>query len=298
MDAAKLTEAIAYGASRRGSGIVTRGGRVVGQWGDQRERYDLKSTTKSFGSIMLGLAIKDKLTTLDTKLASRIQAELSSRESPEHAANWVPLLTVRQVATHTGGFGKVGGTDPMLFEPGTGWYYSDAGPNWLADFLTVAYMRDLRTVMRNRILKPLGIAAERVVWRTNRYRSATLRGIARREFGSGITTDVDVMARIGLMLLRDGRWNGKWLLQTSYPDLAGASDPTIGTLPWLEPDPELLREAQRRLRAPVLEQCDRPQAHGATHRLLVGRTGHQLHHGDPQPGHRRGARRADLATAG
>ena len=167
------------------------------------------------------------------------EAELSSQEPPERAANWVPQLTVRQVATHSGGFGKVGGTEPMLFEPGTGWYYSDAGPNWLADFLTVSYMRDLRTVMRNRILTPLGIAADRVVWRSNRYRSATLRGIARREFGSGITTDVDVMARIGLMLLRDGRWNGKWLLQTSYPDLAGATDPTIArSFPGWSPNPD------------------------------------------------------------
>ena len=238
MDADKLAEAIAYGRDRGGSGLVVRGGRVVGQWGNQRQQYDLKSTTKSFGSVLLGLAIKDKHATLETKLASKLRAELSSQEPPERAATWVPRLTVRQVATHSGGFGKVGGLDPMLFAPGTGWYYSDAGPNWLADFLTVSYMRDLRTVLRNRILAPLGIAADRVVWRSHRYRPATLRGVARREFGSGISTDVDVMARIGLLLLRDGRWNGRWLLQTSYADQAGAQDPTIGKLPWLDQNPD------------------------------------------------------------
>ena len=42
-----------------GSGIIMRGGMRVFAWGDLKKRYDLKSTTKSFGATALGIAIKD-----------------------------------------------------------------------------------------------------------------------------------------------------------------------------------------------------------------------------------------------
>jgi CubicO group peptidase (beta-lactamase class C family) len=238
MDRKKLELAIAYGRERGGSGLVIRGGRVIGQWGNQATKYALKSTTKSFGSVLLGVALRDQRLTLDTPIASRLAAELATQEPLAEASVWVPQLKVRHLATHTGGFAKVGGIEPMLFAPGTGWFYSDSGPNWLADFLTVTYMKDLAKVLNNRVLRPMGLAADRVVWRENQYRAKTLRGIVRREFGSGISTDVDVMARLGLMLLRDGRWGATRILPPTYADLAGAQAQGIAELPWLELNPD------------------------------------------------------------
>ena len=54
MDEAKLAQARDYALTGGGSGYITRHGRLVLAWGDPRQRYDLKSTTKSFGSIALG----------------------------------------------------------------------------------------------------------------------------------------------------------------------------------------------------------------------------------------------------
>ena len=204
MDPTRTADAIRYGASRGGSGILVRGGRRVGSWGDHAAKYDLKSTTKSFGSILLGLAIRDGLVTIDTKVRP-ILPELGVSPPGNAATSWLPLITVRHLATHTAGFAKKGGFEPLQFEPGTAWFYSDGGPNWLADLLTVRYGGDLRTVFRARVLTPMGIGPDQLVWRRNHYRPPTLRGIERREFGSGIWTSVDVMARLGLMLLRDGR---------------------------------------------------------------------------------------------
>ena len=246
MDPAKLAKAIAYGEDRGGSGLVVRRGRVVGQWGDQTVKYQLKSTTKSIGSILLGVAIKDQRVTLETKLVPTLEAELATQEPLAKAVKWVPNLRVRHLLTHTAGFDKVGGFSPMLFAPGTGWFYSDSGANWLADLLTVKYMRDLSLVLGHRVLRPMGIAASRVVWRENFYRPKTLRGIVRREFGSGISTDVDVMARLGLMLLRNGRWKTTRIVQGNYPDLAGSQAPGIAGLPWMEDNPD---------------NCDPPNAH-------------------------------------
>ena len=239
MDAAALSTALAYGRERGGSGLVARGGRLIGRWGSQTTKYDLKSTTKSFGSILLGVALRDRRVALDTKVAPALEAELAAQEPLSDAATWLPELTVRHLATHTGGFAKVGGFSPLLFAPGTGWFYSDSGPNWLADLLTVTFMKDLALVLNNRVLRPMGIPQARVVWRNNRYRPTSLRGYPRREFGSGISTDVDVMARLGLMLLRDGRWGATRILPPTYADLAGAQAPGIAELPCADPNPEM-----------------------------------------------------------
>ena len=246
LNAVRLEEALAYGRARGGSGLVVRGGRAVGKWGDQTYPYVLRSTTKSLGSIMLGLAIRDGKVRLDTKLASKLAPELGVIGPLPAAADWVKQVTAWHAASHSGGFEKIGGTPPMRAPPGTEWFYSDGGPNWLADFLTVAYMRDLRSVLREKVLGPMLIPTDRVVWRANLYRDKRLRGVPRREFGSGISTSVDVMARIGLMLLRDGRWQSARILPTGYARLAASAQAGLASLPCRDPDPKKCPGANRR----------------------------------------------------
>ena len=54
-----------------GAGIVMRGDKTVYRWGDPKKLYDLKSTTKSFGSIALGLAVKDGLVDLNAPVVEQ-----------------------------------------------------------------------------------------------------------------------------------------------------------------------------------------------------------------------------------
>jgi CubicO group peptidase (beta-lactamase class C family) len=238
MDPTRTATALKYGSDRGGSGILVRAGQRVGTWGSQTTNHVQRSSTKSFGSVLLGLALKDVKLGLDTAVQP-ILPELGVPQSTAKATAWLSKIIVRHLATHTSGFDKPGGIEPVLYQPGTGWFYSDGAANWFADLLTVSYMLDRGTLMRSRVLKPMGIAYDKLVWRTNANRPHTLRGVERREFGSGISTRVDVMARFGLMLLRDGRWKTAQILPAAtYPDLAGRPADGLSGLPCLDPDPK------------------------------------------------------------
>jgi CubicO group peptidase (beta-lactamase class C family) len=65
LDEAKLRAAREYALTGEGSGYITRQGYLVMKWGDSQQRYDLKSTTKSFGATALGVAILDGKIQLD-----------------------------------------------------------------------------------------------------------------------------------------------------------------------------------------------------------------------------------------
>ncbi len=230
MDEAKLGQAREYALTGDGSGYITRHGRLVMAWGDPRTRYDLKSTTKSFGSIALGLAIKDGKLRLEDK-AKRHHPSLGVPPEENAQTGWLDEITILHLAAQTAGFEKPGGYTKLLFRPGTQWDYSDSGPNWLAECITLAYGRDLDEWMFERVFTPLGIQRSDLTWRKNSYRPATIEGVARREFGAGIHANVDAMARIGYLMLREGQWNGQEILTREYAKLAPRTPPGHEKLP-------------------------------------------------------------------
>src|SRR4051812_14872623 len=179
LDAAKLEEARAYALTGGGSGMIIRGGKLVYSWGDLKLRYDLKSSTKSFGAAALGVAIKDGKVGLED-LARQHHPTLGTPPDSNLSTGWLDKVTIRHLASQTAGFEKPGGYTPQLFEPGTQWDYSDSGPNWLAECITLAYRRDLDELMFERIFTPLGITRGDLVWRKNSYRPPLLEGIQRR----------------------------------------------------------------------------------------------------------------------
>ena len=156
LDAAKLEAARDYALTAGGSGYITRHGKLVLSWGDARQRYDLKSSTKSFGSIALGLAVKDGKVRL-SDVAQKLHPALGTPPEENTTTGWLEEVTLLHLATQTAGFEKPGGFTRQLFRAGTMWDYSDSGPNWLAECLTLASRRDLDDLMFERIFTPLGI---------------------------------------------------------------------------------------------------------------------------------------------
>jgi CubicO group peptidase (beta-lactamase class C family) len=215
LDEAQLARARDHALTGGGSGFIARGGRRVFTWGDLATRYDVKSTTKSIGGTVLGLAIADARVRFD----DRAQAHLAAFGLPPDsntATGWLGDITLGHLATQTAGFAKPGGYVALTFAPGSRWSYSDGGANWLADVLTTVYGQDLQEVLFSRVLSRMNITAADLTWRANAAREDTLNGVKRRELASGISLDVDAMARIGYLYLRRGMWNGERLLPESF----------------------------------------------------------------------------------
>lgn len=224
MTAAKLDQARDYSLIGGGAGFVTRRGRVVYTWGDTSRLFTVKSASKSIGGIALGLALDDGR----VQLTDSAQLHLPTFGVPptsNTSTGWLDRITILQLATHTAGFEKNGGFTALQFEPGTTWFYSDGGANWLADVLTQVYGEDLDSVLFSRVFSPIGITRDMLVWRENSYRPAKLNGVTRREISSGIQANVDALARIGYLYLRDGLWDGERVLSESSVELVHTPRP-------------------------------------------------------------------------
>jgi CubicO group peptidase (beta-lactamase class C family) len=219
-----------------GSGTITRHGRVVVRWGDQAQVYDLKSSTKAIGVTAVGLALMDGKFTSLHEPAVRYHPQLGGLPEANQGKGWVDKITLFHLATQTAGFDKNGGYTELLFEPGTKWSYSDGGPNWLAECVTLVYRRDLQDLMFERVFSPIGIGRADLKWRANSYRPKELNGLMRREFGAGISANVEAMARIGYLYLRHGRWRDTQILPSWFVDDVRVVPYGIKGLPVLRPE--------------------------------------------------------------
>ncbi len=243
MAEARLNEARDYALTGGGSGMITRHGKVVMTWGDQAKLYDVKSSSKAIGVTLLGVALLDGKVKLDD-LATKhhptfgVPPEGAAKSNapalapnPQEQKAWLDKITLRQLAAQTAGFDKPGGYTGLRFEPGTEWFYSDSGPNWLAECITLAYKRDLNDVMFERVFAPIGIKPSDIKWRANAYRPHTIDGVGRREFGSGFNSNVNAMARLGYLYLREGKWKAQTLLPADFIRAARAPAKEVAALP-------------------------------------------------------------------
>lgn len=229
VDAQRLALARDYALTAGGSGLIVFQGRSILSWGDQSQLYDLKSSSKAIGVTLLGVALKDGKVQLDDRAK---QHHPSFGVPPESNAQtgWLDRITLRMLANQTAGFDKPGGYQRLLFAPGTQWHYSDGGPNWLAECLTVVYQRDLNDLMFERVFTPIGIKPADIHWRKHAYRPDLIDGIKRREFGSGFSANVRAMARIGYLYLREGWWAGEQILPPSFIQTVRRPDPALARL--------------------------------------------------------------------
>jgi CubicO group peptidase (beta-lactamase class C family) len=249
MDEAKLNEARAYAEARFGAGIITRNGYQVASWGQITDRYPIFSVTKGIGAVLLGVA--NAKPEFNVQLTDKAQTLYPAFGTPPitNTPDEIAAITIEQLATHSAGFEKSRFNPRIETVPGTSFQYSDGGANWLADVLTFKMNEDMRSVLDREVLQPLGIQLRTAAGQTGDFewrdinpdvtvnpRGTHIGAIPRREFNSGISANVDAMARIGLLLERDGAWNGVQILSPSYIARLSTPAPSLAGLPVIDDD--------------------------------------------------------------
>ncbi len=207
--------------------MVVRNGHVVaeGWWSPYtpERRHLLYSLSKSFTSAAVGLARAEGLLDLEEPLVScfpEVDAEVDDPRTRSirlrhaasmasgHTRDMLPEALARDPADPVRGFLLI----PPDREPGTVFAYSQPCTYALASVLQQRAGVPLSEYLRPRLLDPLGIGD--VGW------TAWQPG---RELGfSGLHARTEDIAKLGLLHLQDGRWEGSRLLPEGWVELATA----------------------------------------------------------------------------
>jgi CubicO group peptidase (beta-lactamase class C family) len=242
MDPTIFEPAVNYARQGGGGGMITRHGKLVVQWSDSLDtpdpldditidkKADIKSATKSMGGIALGLALDEGLIQLSDTAVTHLPAIANA---PSVTPGEPSLVTIQQLATHTAGFAKPA-ENPTLEHgpPGTKWFYSDGGLNWLADVLTTKYNRDLSALLTERVWTPLNITTDDLTWRDV---PPDANGLKFRNLSSGISANANAMARVGLLFLRKGMWKDQRILSEAFVQTASTPRPETQAAQLIDP---------------------------------------------------------------
>lgn len=243
MDAAKL-EAMKDSLVRRGTKalLVIRNDRIVYEWYQQGHGPDKKHYTASMakaivGGVSLAVAMSDGLIALDDPAAKYVP---HWKGHPRRSK-----ITIRQLGSHTSGIedaeagnlphGKLTGwkgdfwkcpapprdpftlardAAPVLFEPGQEMAYSNPGIAMLSYCVTASLRdaphKDIRTLLRERVMRPIGAADEE--WSVGYGKTYAVDGLPLVGSWGGGGYTARAVARVGRLMLREGDWQGQQLI--------------------------------------------------------------------------------------
>ncbi len=256
------------------TGLIIYKGYIVAEWGEPHRPDMTNSVTKSFLSVVVGLAVDQGLIRAVTDTVYRYlpPIELYNPLHPEGSQFIYPFETphnrkltwdvmLRQTSDWEGTlWGKPDWADRPgnkpeewinrpRYTPGAVWKYNDVRVNALALAATCIWRKPLPQVLKSYIMDPIGASS---TWRWNGYRNAwiVLDGQPVQSvsggghWGGGMFIDAYDMARFGLLTLHRGNWAGhqlipeQWVRQSLTPTSA---NPSYGYMNWfLNTDHKLL----------------------------------------------------------
>lgn len=238
------------------NGLILRAGSQVARWGDTRQVDFTFSVAKSYLSLLAGIAVADGLiadldepvgrTVDDGGFAGPHNGAITWRHLLQQTSEWEGTLfgksdivdRNRNLAME--GKGRKGDARPLR-SPGGFWEYNDVRVNRLALALLRRFRRPLPEVFAERIMQPIGASAD---WSWHGYRTSMVEIDGRTmesvsggsHWGGGVAIHAEDQARIGLLMLRRGVWQGRRLLPETWIDESltpCALNPSYGLLWWL-----------------------------------------------------------------
>ncbi len=243
------------------NGLILRRGYIVAEWGDTREVDMTASLTKSIVSTVAGLAF-DRGLLLDVHERVGVRVRDGGFDSPQNTPiTWEHLL--QQTSEWEGTlWGKPDLNDRRtrrngepLRSPGTFWDYNDVRVNRLALSLLMLFRRPLPEVLREHLIRPIGASD---TWEWHGYHNSWIELDGRRvqsvsggsHWGGGFWVSSRDLARLGLLYLRRGEWDGRRLLSERWIGLATTPaklNGHYGYLWWLNADGFLSPNLSRKI---------------------------------------------------
>ncbi len=241
------------------AGLVLRQGRIVATWGDIDRPDTTFSAAKSYLALLCGVAVDQGLIrSIDDPVAASMPPQDDGfAAEANRAITWCHFL--QQSSEWQGSlWGIPDSVDrnrrfgaahearerPAQWQaaaPGTRWEYNDVRVNRLALSLLHVFRRPLAEVLRDRLMEPVGASP---TWEWHGYANSRVL-IGGQEmpsvsggshWGGGLFISSADHARIGLLVQREGEWQGRRLLSREWLQaLAQPSEvhPQYGLLWWL-----------------------------------------------------------------
>ncbi|MDD9877330.1 MAG: serine hydrolase [Magnetovibrio sp.] len=286
------------------SGLIIRGGAIAAEWGDPGRADMTFSIAKSYLSILAGVAVADGLIDdVDRPLADTMPAELFAgahnaritwRHLLHQTSEWEgtlfdkPDLVDRNRQVGPGSDNSRKGEHRDLQPPGSYWEYNDVRVNLLSLSLLHTFRKPLPEVLAERIMGPIG-ASDTWTWFGYRNSFVEIDGVEMQSvpggthWGGGIHINSYDHARFGLLVHREGVWDGRailpagwirdlrtpcpirpgygylWWLNTGHGEWPGASESSYSAVGagtniiWIDPDNDLVVVARWMDQASVAE---------------------------------------------
>ena len=234
------------------AGVIIVKGYIVASWGDI-EKPDLTfSATKSYLSTVAGLAWDEGLFNVTDRVSEYVtdgtfSGAHNSKITWEHLLNQTSDWsgTLFEMADWADRPPRTGTPEEWqrreLREPGTTYEYNDVRVNLLAYSLLQVMREPLPVILKERIMDQIDAST---TWRWNGYDNSWVNIDGRMiqsvsggaHFGGGLVISTLDHARFGLLLARNGMWNGKQLISGEWIRIATKPSPAninYGYMWWL-----------------------------------------------------------------
>ncbi len=200
---------------------------LAGQMADGRTLEDVASVQKSVLSFLVGVAVDRDLITLDAPVSGYVGEGWSRAAAAEEGA-----ITIRHLLTMTSGL-----TPRLRAEaaPDQKWRYNTRAYSVLVKVLEATADKDINTLTAQWLTTPLAMAESD--WRPRSWLSGALDANS-----LGFVTSARDLARFGLLMLHEGRWDDAPLISgAQYLDASirpsQILNPAYGYLWWLNGQP-------------------------------------------------------------
>lgn len=210
----------------RGMRVYQNGALVASYQPEPEQRQNQYSGTKSFTSTACAFAVQEGLFSLDDAVLDHFAADAPAKPSEN-----LKKMKLRHLITMSMGFENpmlMGAMRPkmvekdwvkfvlnakVVHEPGTVFQYNNAGPYLLGILVQRKTGMSLVDYLMPRLFEPLGIA-----------RPECEKDPLGNTFGAGgLQLNVSEFAKLGLLYLQKGQWNGRQLIPEQWVAEAGSA---------------------------------------------------------------------------